>query len=67
MVCSVDGLKFIVVGRRLNNNHTLLGFKIRGHRIFPHNSYRKSHFVGTGIHRSDSHDNHKNWYHGPRD
>ena len=40
---TVDG--FIFVGtnfRGLNENDTFVGFKIRGHSIFPHNSYRKS-------------------------
>ena len=39
---SVDG--FIFVGTYflgLNKNYTFMGFKIRGHSIFLHNSYRK--------------------------
>ena len=39
---TVDG--FILVGtnfRGLNINYTFVGFKIRGHSIFLHNSYRK--------------------------
>ena len=44
---TVDG--FIFVGtnfRGLNKNDTFVGFKIRGHSIFVHNSYRKVPFRG---------------------
>ena len=44
---TVDG--FIFVGtnfRGLNKNYTFVGFKIRGHGIFLHSSYRKSLFRG---------------------
>ena len=40
---TVDG--FILMGTNfceLNENDTFVGFKIRGHGIFLHNSYRKS-------------------------
>ena len=61
---TVDG--FIFVGtncRGLNENDTFLGFKICGHSIFLHISYRKCEFMGTGICGSDPlHENHENWY-----
>ena len=44
---TVDG--FIFVGtnfRGLNENDTFVGFRIRGHSIFLHNSYRKSLICG---------------------
>ena len=37
----------------LNKNDTFVVFKIRGHSVFVHNSYRKYHFVGTGMCGSD--------------
>ena len=46
-LCTVDG--FIFVGtnfRGLNKNDTFVGFRIRGHSIFSHNSYRKLPFRG---------------------
>ena len=39
---TVDGFNFVGTNfRGLNENDTFVGFKVRGHSIFLHNSYRK--------------------------
>ena len=44
---TVDGFIFVgIYFRGLDKNHTFVGFKIRGHSIFLHNSYKIALFCG---------------------
>ena len=50
----MDGFIFLGTNfHRLNKNDIFVGFKIHGHSIFFHNSYKNFHFVDTGIREMD--------------
>ena len=47
IVNTVDGFIFVGINfRGWSKNHTFVGFKIRGHSILLHYSYRKCFFLG---------------------